>query len=173
MQCGQGRCGGCKAQRTRPQDEQRGVYSDNLCIRATMVYNGFGNERNLKAAIENKRSRRTLAEALAPGTVVAFLVSPSGCRLEEDSDEGRSKDGRRKTCQLELPIISDTAFDLMYALHVDILAEHDHPPTRPGSHRMHDISEDVLEESSENEDKGTPAADVHLDGACLTGTLCD
>jgi hypothetical protein len=31
-------------------------------------------------------------------------------------------------------------------------AEHDHPPTRPGGHRMHDISEDVREESSENED---------------------
>ncbi|KAH9052582.1 hypothetical protein EDB87DRAFT_1581677 [Lactarius vividus] len=30
--------------------------------------------------------------------------------------------------------------------------EHDHPPTRPGGHRMHDISEDVREESSENED---------------------
>ncbi|KAH9013339.1 hypothetical protein EDB84DRAFT_1424117 [Lactarius hengduanensis] len=31
--------------------------------------------------------------------------------------------------------------------------EHDHPPTRPGGHRMHDISEDVREESSENEDE--------------------
>ncbi|KAI9448773.1 hypothetical protein BJY52DRAFT_1310599 [Lactarius psammicola] len=31
--------------------------------------------------------------------------------------------------------------------------EHDHPPTRPGGHRMHDISEDVLEESNENEDE--------------------
>ncbi|KAI0306104.1 hypothetical protein B0F90DRAFT_963912 [Multifurca ochricompacta] len=31
-------------------------------------------------------------------------------------------------------------------------AEHDHPPTRPGGHRMHDISEDVRGESSENED---------------------
>jgi hypothetical protein len=30
-------------------------------------------------------------------------------------------------------------------------AEHDHPPTRPGGHRMHDISEEVREESSENE----------------------
>jgi len=33
VQRGQGRCGGCKA-----QDEQWGVYSDNPCIRATMVY---------------------------------------------------------------------------------------------------------------------------------------
>jgi len=34
------------------------------------------------------------------------------------------------------------------------VAEHDRPPpTRPGSHRMHDISEDVREESSENEDE--------------------
>jgi hypothetical protein len=32
-------------------------------------------------------------------------------------------------------------------------AEHDHPPTRPGGHRMHDISEEVQEESSENEDE--------------------
>ena len=32
-------------------------------------------------------------------------------------------------------------------------AEHDHPPTRPGGHRMHDISEEVREESSENEDE--------------------
>jgi hypothetical protein len=38
------------------------------------------------------------------------------------------------------------------------VAEHDHPPTRPGGHRMHDISEDVLEESDENEDEGVPAA---------------
>jgi hypothetical protein len=30
-------------------------------------------------------------------------------------------------------------------------AEHDRPPTRPGGHRMHDISEDVQGESSENE----------------------
>ena len=35
-------------------------------------------------------------------------------------------------------------------------AEHDHPPTRPGGHRMHDISEDVREESDENEDEATP-----------------
>jgi hypothetical protein len=35
-------------------------------------------------------------------------------------------------------------------------AEHDHPPTRPGGHRMHDISEDVGEE---NEDEATPAAE--------------
>jgi len=33
------------------------------------------------------------------------------------------------------------------------VAEHDHPPTRPGGHRMHDISEDVREGSSENEDE--------------------
>jgi len=34
------------------------------------------------------------------------------------------------------------------------VAEHDRPPpTRPGGHRMHDISEDVREESSENEDE--------------------
>ena len=39
------------------------------------------------------------------------------------------------------------------------VAEHDHPPTRPGGHRMHDISEDVLEESNENEDEGAPAAE--------------
>ena len=32
-------------------------------------------------------------------------------------------------------------------------AEHDHPPTRPGGHRMHDISEDVRGESSENEEE--------------------
>jgi len=31
--------------------------------------------------------------------------------------------------------------------------EHDHPPTRPGGQRMTDISEDVREESSENEDE--------------------
>jgi len=32
------------------------------------------------------------------------------------------------------------------------VAKHDRPPpTRPGGHRMHDISEDVREESSENE----------------------
>lgn len=35
-------------------------------------------------------------------------------------------------------------------------AEHDHPPTRHGGHRMHDISEDVREESDENEDQATP-----------------
>ena len=34
--------------------------------------------------------------------------------------------------------------------------EHDHPPTRPGGHRMHDISEDVQEESDENEGGATP-----------------
>jgi len=39
------------------------------------------------------------------------------------------------------------------------VAEHDHTPTRPGGHRMHDISEDVLEESSENEDEGAPATE--------------
>jgi hypothetical protein len=33
-------------------------------------------------------------------------------------------------------------------------AEHDHPPTRLGGHRMHDISEDVCGESSENEGEG-------------------
>jgi len=38
------------------------------------------------------------------------------------------------------------------------MAEHDHPPTRPGGHRMDDISEDVLEEFDENEDEGVPAA---------------
>ena len=32
--------------------------------------------------------------------------------------------------------------------------EHEHPPTRPGGHRMHDISEDVQGESSENDDEG-------------------
>ena len=31
-------------------------------------------------------------------------------------------------------------------------AEHDHPPTRPGGHRMHDISEEVREESGEVEE---------------------
>jgi hypothetical protein len=36
-------------------------------------------------------------------------------------------------------------------------AEHDHPPTRPGGQRMHDISEDV--ESGENEDEGKPPAE--------------
>jgi hypothetical protein len=35
-------------------------------------------------------------------------------------------------------------------------AEHDHPPTRPGGQRMHDISEDVREESDENEGEATP-----------------
>ncbi|KAN0113685.1 hypothetical protein V8E52_007484 [Russula decolorans] len=38
-------------------------------------------------------------------------------------------------------------------------AEHDHPPTRPGGHRMHDISEDDREESDENEDGATPTAE--------------
>jgi hypothetical protein len=38
LQCGQGRYGGCRAQRIRPQDEQRGVYSDNACIRAIMQF---------------------------------------------------------------------------------------------------------------------------------------
>ena len=38
-------------------------------------------------------------------------------------------------------------------------AEHDHPPTRPGGHRMHDISEEVREESSENEDELSEPAD--------------
>ncbi|KAI0251737.1 hypothetical protein BJV78DRAFT_1208378 [Lactifluus subvellereus] len=33
-------------------------------------------------------------------------------------------------------------------------AEHEHPPTRPGGQRMHDISEDVQGESSENEAEG-------------------
>jgi hypothetical protein len=33
------------------------------------------------------------------------------------------------------------------------VGEHDRPPTRPGGHRMHDISEDVRGESSENEDE--------------------
>ena len=37
-------------------------------------------------------------------------------------------------------------------------AEHDHPPTRPGGHRMHDISEDVREESDENESEAAPTA---------------
>jgi hypothetical protein len=36
-------------------------------------------------------------------------------------------------------------------------AEHDHPPTRPGGHRMHDISED-REESDGNEDEAMPSA---------------
>ncbi|KAF8262001.1 hypothetical protein EI94DRAFT_1744677 [Lactarius quietus] len=36
-------------------------------------------------------------------------------------------------------------------------AEHDHPPTRPGGQRMHDISEDVREESSENDESSEPA----------------
>ena len=39
------------------------------------------------------------------------------------------------------------------------VAEHDRPPTRPGGHRMHDISEDVRGESSENEDQA-PAEPV-------------
>ncbi|KAF8493259.1 hypothetical protein F5888DRAFT_1855317 [Russula emetica] len=38
-------------------------------------------------------------------------------------------------------------------------AEHDHPPTRPGGHRMHDISEDVREESEQNEGDATPTAE--------------
>jgi hypothetical protein len=38
-------------------------------------------------------------------------------------------------------------------------AEHDHPPTRHGGHRMHDISEDVREESDENEDGATSTAE--------------
>ena len=38
-------------------------------------------------------------------------------------------------------------------------AEHDHPPTRPGGHRMHDISEDVREESDENEDEVRPTTE--------------
>src|SRR6266403_1905684 len=64
VQCGQGRCGNCRAQRTRPQDEQRGVCSDNACIRATMVYTvvDLETKENMKAEIENKRGRRTLAE---------------------------------------------------------------------------------------------------------------
>jgi hypothetical protein len=39
------------------------------------------------------------------------------------------------------------------------VAEHDHPPTRPGGHRMHDISEDVREESDEHEGQATPTAE--------------
>jgi hypothetical protein len=43
------------------------------------------------------------------------------------------------------------------------VAEYDHPPTRPGGHRMHDISEDVREGSSENEDEepAQPASSMH------------
>lgn len=38
-------------------------------------------------------------------------------------------------------------------------AERDHPPTRPGGHRMHDIPEDVREESDEDEDEATPTTE--------------
>ena len=36
-QWGQGRCGGCRAQRTMPQDEQMGAYSDKACTWADVV----------------------------------------------------------------------------------------------------------------------------------------
>lgn len=38
-------------------------------------------------------------------------------------------------------------------------AERDHPPTRPGGHRMHDIPEDVREESDEDVDEATPTTE--------------
>ena len=65
------------------------------------------------------------------------------------------------------------------------VAEHDRPPpTCPGGYRMHDISEDVREESSENEDKDPeePASSsprretiqgLHFDGPCPARTFRD
>ena len=54
------------------------------------------------------------------------------------------------------------------------VAEHDRPPTRPGGHRMHDISEDVREESSENEDEepserasSSPQREI-IQGLCIS-----
>ena len=54
------------------------------------------------------------------------------------------------------------------------VAEHDRPPTRPGGHRMHDISEDVREESSENEDEeseepdSSPPRRETIQGLCIS-----
>jgi len=76
VQCGQGRCGGCKAQRTRPQDEQRGVFSDNLCIRATMEYSGLGNEREK----ERRRQDRKQERPTYPGRNIYRGTSTQHCR---------------------------------------------------------------------------------------------
>jgi hypothetical protein len=54
----------------------------------------------------------------------------------------------------ESPVISTLSIEpvLMTTMTASPVAEHDHPPTRPGGHRMQDISEDVQEEP-ENDDE--------------------
>jgi hypothetical protein len=58
----------------------------------------------------------------------------------------------------ESPVLSTLSIEpvLVATLTASPVAEHDHPPTRLGGHRMHDISEDVREESGENEDEKLP-----------------
>ncbi len=94
MQCGQGRCGNCRAQRTRPQDEQRGVCSDDACIRATMVYTvvDLETKEKMKAAIENKRGRRTLAET---SLMIGRGTATRHCRGISSLDFGLLVRGRR------------------------------------------------------------------------------
>jgi hypothetical protein len=53
------------------------------------------------------------------------------------------------------PVVSTLSIEpvLMTTMTASPVAEHDHPPTRLGGHRMQDISEDVQEEPGENEDE--------------------
>src|SRR6267142_965274 len=55
----------------------------------------------------------------------------------------------------ESPVVSTLSIEpvLMTTMTASPVTEHDHPPTRPGGHRMHDIFEDVQEEPNENEDE--------------------
>jgi hypothetical protein len=58
----------------------------------------------------------------------------------------------------ESPVVSTLSIEpvLIATLTASPVVEHDHPPTRLGGHRMHDISEDVQEESGENADEKLP-----------------
>ena len=65
------------------------------------------------------------------------------------------------TCQLPLGALSlVTALSIEPVLMITSpVAEHEHPPTHPDGHHIHDISKAVLEESGENEGEGVPAAE--------------
>jgi hypothetical protein len=75
----------------RPQDEQRGVYSDNACIRATMVIYEREARRKKEADVPWQKHPSRSAEAPAPCAVVAFLVSFLGCWLEVDEERRPSR----------------------------------------------------------------------------------
>lgn len=54
------------------------------------------------------------------------------------------------------PVVSALSIEPVL-LSTSPVAEHVHPPTRPGGQRMHDISEDIREESDEDEEDQEPA----------------